>query len=617
MVASKPKAPLLCASTLAALEGKVLCLTGGTSFIGSVVLRQILLECVTVQHIYVCIRQKNGLSIHARLKKLLEREIFDKVREHAPRSLMLVSPLEFDMSLKDAAQELPHCVHAIIHCARENFLSKASPKRVMTTNYGGLRLILDRASKIRASVVLLSSTMCLTDLQKECSVEETVYPLPIAHDDLYHQICVSGSRASGRVIHDLGFPSAHHLSYRMCELMMEEWHTEASLSSYRRRRSCITFGGRRPNYGGAILRTSDVIGLVEEGDDRGHSHSYSSSIIVAAVAHMSSGRFRPLLKETDLIPCVPADIVSSLVVGILTWLESRDIHATLHGPARPLAVALDFATANPFCVFHACSSGSRAPLTYGRFCSFVPNFRVAEESPKKNGSISRLLKKYFGRSEKTRAISHIISGFATFASNRRYEVHNTFGLELLLKKAARESQDKEWCFVYPSSANDWNAPLQSMCNRIMLRNAEVNHRPKPSPASLSKSFSSMFSRSSGKMTASSLSSSGRSSSHRTSILKYSDFFHSEPKEQKSPVSSTPQQNAHEIAISGLALPNDTFLLERDAEEDLFEAHVFEEELDAKTLDITEKQKTGSLRFEMERNYDFGHTSVLQTYASAA
>lgn len=62
-------------------QGKTILLTGITGFLGKVIFEKILRCIPTVERIYVLIRNKKGVSVEERFKKVIhDSEIFEKLK---------------------------------------------------------------------------------------------------------------------------------------------------------------------------------------------------------------------------------------------------------------------------------------------------------------------------------------------------------------------------------------------------------------------------------------------------------------------------------------------------------------------------------------------------------
>lgn len=56
-------------------QNKTLLITGGTGFLGNVLIEKILRTCPSVEKIYVMVRAKKGINFQARLEKMFENPV--------------------------------------------------------------------------------------------------------------------------------------------------------------------------------------------------------------------------------------------------------------------------------------------------------------------------------------------------------------------------------------------------------------------------------------------------------------------------------------------------------------------------------------------------------------
>ena len=87
-------------------EDKVVFITGGTGFIGKVLLEK-LLRCTDVRRVYLLIREKKGISPNERLKKLFESKLFDtlKVVKNFAMEKVTAMPGDIDQPLLGLCDE--------------------------------------------------------------------------------------------------------------------------------------------------------------------------------------------------------------------------------------------------------------------------------------------------------------------------------------------------------------------------------------------------------------------------------------------------------------------------------------------------------------------------------
>lgn len=68
-----------CDSITTFYAGRNIFITGGTGFLGKVLIEKLLRSCPEIGHIFILMRPKKGLSIHDRLKKMLELPVCKKI----------------------------------------------------------------------------------------------------------------------------------------------------------------------------------------------------------------------------------------------------------------------------------------------------------------------------------------------------------------------------------------------------------------------------------------------------------------------------------------------------------------------------------------------------------
>lgn len=73
-------------------------ITGGTGFVGKVLIEKLLYEFRDIGNIYVLLRPKNGQLIRNRLKELLDCPVFDRIRANCPEQLKKVHVINGDIA---------------------------------------------------------------------------------------------------------------------------------------------------------------------------------------------------------------------------------------------------------------------------------------------------------------------------------------------------------------------------------------------------------------------------------------------------------------------------------------------------------------------------------------
>ncbi|XP_023335232.1 fatty acyl-CoA reductase 1 isoform X1 [Eurytemora carolleeae] len=140
-------------------KNKTIFVTGGTGFIGKVLIEK-LLRSTEVSQIYVLTRPKKGETPQQRIKKLVESGLFDTLREISPNSLERVHAIQGDveevgLGIQDTDLDiLYHEVDIVIHSAAtvrfDENLSKAL--RINVNGVSEILTICKQMKKLEAMV---------------------------------------------------------------------------------------------------------------------------------------------------------------------------------------------------------------------------------------------------------------------------------------------------------------------------------------------------------------------------------------------------------------------------------------------------------------------------------
>lgn len=161
-------------------RGMNIFLTGATGFIGKVLLEKILRSCPDVGNIYVLIRQKRGKIPNERMERILNLQLFDRVRRDRPENLKKIVPLsgdcaELGLGLSASDRQLLEETVSIVFHAAANVKFDDPLKYIALLNVRGTRelMMIARNMKNLKVLVHVSTTFCNCD---RTEVQEMIYP---------------------------------------------------------------------------------------------------------------------------------------------------------------------------------------------------------------------------------------------------------------------------------------------------------------------------------------------------------------------------------------------------------------------------------------------------------
>lgn len=160
-------------------KGRDVFITGGSGFMGKVLIEKLLRSCPDVNRIFVLIREKKSKSAPERLEDLKKITVFDRLHAECPQNLLKLTAINGDVTMlnlgiSDEDYELMSNVSVIFHSAASvRFDDPLNEAILMNTR--GTREVLYFAEKLKGIKVIVhvSTTYCNPDKKV---VEEMVYP---------------------------------------------------------------------------------------------------------------------------------------------------------------------------------------------------------------------------------------------------------------------------------------------------------------------------------------------------------------------------------------------------------------------------------------------------------
>uniref|UniRef100_A0A336MZZ9 Fatty acyl-CoA reductase n=1 Tax=Culicoides sonorensis TaxID=179676 RepID=A0A336MZZ9_CULSO len=319
-------------------DGRSIFITGGTGFMGKVLVEKLLRSCPGIKNIYLLIRPKRGQEITTRLSELLNNPLFDRLRKEQPNVLNKVIPIFGDITLEELGisetdqQLLCKNVSIVFHSAATvKFDEKL--KLSVTINMLGTKRLVELCHRMNAldALVHVSTAYCNCDRSE---VAEVIYSPPYCPDDIIALINWLPEDMLDKITPSLigKRPNTYTFTKALAEHMLQK---EAG------------------NLPVAVVRPSIVLSSLKEPLVGWVDNWNGPTGIVSAVG---KGLFRTIMcKENVIADLVPVDIVINLMITA-AWKTAMSKQCGLN--------------------IYNCCTGEQKPITWGRFVNLsIENMR--------------------------------------------------------------------------------------------------------------------------------------------------------------------------------------------------------------------------------------------------
>ncbi|XP_065348947.1 putative fatty acyl-CoA reductase CG5065 isoform X1 [Cloeon dipterum] len=166
----------------ALMKGKSFFVTGGTGFLGKVLVEKMLRDCGELDTIYLLVRPKKGKEPSARVNELFDSPLFEKLRTTRPEARKQLVAIAGDVVEKDLGISpadralLIERVNIIYHCAATVRFDEPLRKAIML-NTRGTKLVVDLAEECKNLDLLVYVSTAYCHL-KEALLQEKIYDPP-------------------------------------------------------------------------------------------------------------------------------------------------------------------------------------------------------------------------------------------------------------------------------------------------------------------------------------------------------------------------------------------------------------------------------------------------------
>uniref|UniRef100_U5EPY7 Fatty acyl-CoA reductase n=1 Tax=Corethrella appendiculata TaxID=1370023 RepID=U5EPY7_9DIPT len=151
-------------------DGKSIFITGGTGFMGKVLLEKLLYGCSDLKQVFVLMRPKRGKVPQQRIDDMFKLPCFQRIRDEKPEVWKKLKPIQGDVTFdglgisRDELEIVLNETDIVFHCAATLKL-EACLKDAIEMNTTGTRRIIELGKKMKRLSVLvhLSTAFCYCD----------------------------------------------------------------------------------------------------------------------------------------------------------------------------------------------------------------------------------------------------------------------------------------------------------------------------------------------------------------------------------------------------------------------------------------------------------------------
>ncbi|XP_073974468.1 putative fatty acyl-CoA reductase CG5065 [Rhodnius prolixus] len=212
--------------------GKTVFITGGTGFMGKVLIEKMLYTFPDLDTLYVLLRPKKGKAIDARLEEMFKLPLFGRIRAECPERLQKLVPIAGDITsnklglTEEDETKLISNVDIVIHGAATLRL-EAKLKEAVSMNTEGTLRVLQLCTRMKHLKLMIhtSTAFCHCDVDL---MEEKVYPPPHNPMDIIRLVNwmddVTLDKITPELLHP--HPNSYTYSKRIAEALVASYYPQ-------------------------------------------------------------------------------------------------------------------------------------------------------------------------------------------------------------------------------------------------------------------------------------------------------------------------------------------------------------------------------------------------------
>lgn len=316
-------------------EGCNILVTGGSGFIGKLLLEKLLRCCPKMGKLYMMLRVKKGKSVEERFKEHFDDPLYERLKREQPDYASKVLVIEGDTGKCDLGltpenrDMIRETTHVVFHgAATVRFDEKL--RQAVHINVRGLKLMLQLSKEMKNLKAFVHISTAFSHCISK-NIEEKFYPPPMEVDRILGLVDLLDDEQLELLTPKLlgKWPNTYAFSKAMAEEAFRRYSTEIP--------ACI-------------VRPSIVISTWKEPITGWTNNLYGATGVVVG---SGIGLLRTLhCKPTNVAEIIPADIVINNIV-VAAWDTSKQwSERSILGEEPPI---------------YNCVSSSQKPITWGEF----------------------------------------------------------------------------------------------------------------------------------------------------------------------------------------------------------------------------------------------------------